>query len=58
MTARVFEAPGPGTWELDTTHFSRPISAYAAGFMSDSFVRGFKQGTERYGLLMSHLKSA
>ncbi len=58
MTARVFEAPGPGTWELDTTHFSKPISAYAAGFMSDSFVRGFKQGSERYGLLMSHLKSA
>jgi len=58
MTARVFEAPGPGTWELDATHFSKPISAYAAGFMSDSFVRGFKQGSERYGLLMSHLKSA
>jgi phosphohistidine swiveling domain-containing protein len=57
MRARVFEAPGPGTWELDTTHFSKPISAYAAGFMSDSFVRGFKQGCERYGLLMSHLKS-
>lgn len=58
MTARVFEAPGPGTWELDTTHFSKPISAYAAGFMSASFVRGFKEGTERYGLLMSHLQSA
>jgi len=26
--------------------------------MSDSFVRGFKQGSERYGLLMSHLQSA
>jgi phosphohistidine swiveling domain-containing protein len=58
MAARVFEAPGPGTWELDTTHFSKPLSAYAAGFMSDSFVRGFKQGSERYGLLMSHLQSA
>ena len=31
---------------------------FAARFMSDSFVRGFKQGSERYGLLMSHLKSA
>jgi pyruvate,water dikinase len=58
MTVRDFEAPGPGTWELDTTHFSRPISTYANGFMSDSFVRGFKQGSERYGLLMSHLQSA
>jgi len=58
MTARVFEAPGPGTWELDATHFSKPLSDYAAGFMSDSFVRGIKVGTERYGLLMSHLESA
>ena len=58
MTARVFEAPGPGTWELDTTHFSKPLSAYTSSFMSDSFDRGFKEGTERYGLLLSHLKSA
>jgi pyruvate,water dikinase len=26
--------------------------------MGDSFVRGFKEGTERFGLLMSHLESA
>jgi len=57
MTVRIFEAPGPGAWELDTTHFSKPLSAYTSGFSSDSFERGFKEGTERYGLLMSHLKS-
>jgi pyruvate,water dikinase len=57
MTARVFETPGPGTWELDTTHFSKPLSAYSSSFAPDSFERGFKEGTERYGLLMSHLKS-
>jgi pyruvate,water dikinase len=58
MSTRVFEAPGPGTWELDSTHFSRPLSAYTASVSGDSFLRGFKEGTERYGLLMSHLKSA
>jgi pyruvate,water dikinase len=58
MTTRVFEAPGPGTWELDTTHFSKPLSAYISSIKGDSLVRGFKEGTERYGLLMSHHKSA
>jgi phosphohistidine swiveling domain-containing protein len=58
MTTRVFEAPGPGTWELDMTHFSKPLSAYTSSIMGDSFVRGFKEGTERFGLLMSHLESA
>jgi pyruvate,water dikinase len=58
MTDKIFEAPGPGTWELDTTHFSKPLSAYTSSFMGDSLVRGFKEGTERFGLLMSHLKSA
>ena len=57
MTAIVFEAPGPGTWELGTTHYSKPISAYTSSFEPDSFERGFKEGTERYGLPMSHLKS-
>ena len=45
MTAGVFEAPGPGTWELDTTHFSKPLSAYTSSIMGDSFVRSFKEGT-------------
>jgi len=29
-----------------------------SSFASNSFERGFKEGTERYGLLMSHLESA
>ena len=58
MSTRVFEAPGPGTWELDTTHFSKPLSAYTSSIMGDSFPRGFKEGTERFGLLLSHLESA
>jgi len=58
MTTRVFEAPGPGTWELDTTHFAKPLSAYTSSIKGDSLVRGFKEGSERYGLLMSHHKSA
>ena len=58
MTARVFEAPGPGTWELDTTHYSKPLSAYTSSITGNAFVRGFKEGTERFGLLISHFRSA
>ena len=58
MADKTFEAPGPGTWELDSTHYSKPMSAYKSGFAPDSFTRGFKEGTERMGVLMSHLESA
>ena len=58
MADKTFAAPGPGTWELDSTHYSKPMSAYKSGFARDSFTRGFKEGTERMGLLMSHLESA
>jgi len=57
MTTRVFEAPGPGTWELDTTHFSKPLSAYTSSIMGVSFMRGFKEGCERFGLLISHIET-
>ena len=58
MTTRTYEAPGPGTWELDTTHFSKPITLYSREFLGDGLIRGFKEGTERYGLFLSHLKYA
>lgn len=58
MTDRTFEAPGPGTWELDTTHFSKPLTTYISSCSRESFRRGFTEGTERFGLLMSHLESA
>lgn len=51
-----FEAPGKGPWELESTHFGRPITAIAQKSFCEGFVRGFKEGTERYGLLLSHLK--
>jgi pyruvate,water dikinase len=58
MSEKIYTAPGPGTWELDTTHFSRPISQYCSGVAGPSFERGFKEGCERYGLFLSYLKSA
>jgi len=56
MNERTYEAPGPGTWELDATHLSKPLTLYTSSIFPDSLVRGFKEGTERYGLFLSHLQ--
>jgi pyruvate,water dikinase len=53
-----FTAPGKGPWELETTHFSRPVSRFAGETYADGFVQGFASGTARYGLLLDHLKPA
>ena len=34
------------------------MTLYSSGITPDQFVRGFKIGTERYGLLLSHLQPA
>lgn len=56
MSEVTYEAPGPGTWELETTHFQKPVSAYTQGLLAESLARGLRFGTERYGLLLSHLQ--
>jgi pyruvate,water dikinase len=51
-----FPAPGKGPWELETTHFSRPVARFTAAAYVAAFPRGFAEGTARYGLLIDHLK--
>lgn len=58
MVELTWEAPGPGAWELETTHASRPITPYWRTTFSEGFVRGFQFGTARYGLLLDHLEPA
>jgi pyruvate,water dikinase len=53
---RSFEPPGKGPWELESTHFSRPATAFAQAAFARGFVRGFTEGTARYGLLLDHLE--
>src|SRR3990170_4102402 len=53
---RVFEPPGKGPWELESTHASRPMTYLAQDAFKIGFVRGFKEGTARYGVLLSHLE--
>lgn len=56
VRGRVFEPPGKGPWELESTHNSRPLTLLAQAGFSEGFVRGFREGTARYGVLLDHLR--
>ena len=58
MTPLTYQAPGPGTWEQDATHFPRPATQFIIDVFREPFMRGFKEGSARYGLLFSHLEPA
>jgi phosphohistidine swiveling domain-containing protein len=51
-----FQAPGPGSWELEQTHFARPATRYMSTLISEPLARGFGEGTKRYGLLLDTLR--
>lgn len=50
-----FEPPGPGSWTLDATHFTRPVTRFVAEIFPGEFARGFGEGLKRYGLLLENL---
>jgi rifampicin phosphotransferase len=56
MSSIEFKAPGPGSWELEQTHFAKPATRYASTFVSDPLARGFAEGTKRYGLFLDTLR--
>ena len=47
-----FEPPGPGPWELDAVHFPRPVTRYWAEMHPEPFLRGFREFTGYYGMLL------
>ena len=50
-----FEAPGPGSWKLDSVHFPRPVTRYWVEMHPEAFVRGFREFTRFYGMLLDTL---
>jgi pyruvate,water dikinase len=54
-TEQTFAPPRPGTWFLDSTHFSRPATRFHAELFVPEFVRGFGDGFLRYGSLLEYL---
>jgi pyruvate,water dikinase len=44
------EPPGPGSWDLDSLHFPRPVTAYWAQMHPEPFSLGYGDMTAFYGL--------
>ena len=55
MNANTWEAPGKGPWEIESAHFSRPLSRFVQQPYMEGASRGFAAGCARYGLLLDHL---
>jgi rifampicin phosphotransferase len=53
-----FTPPGPGVWELESTHMMRPISRYMAATFPDAATAGFRSAMERYGALLEYVEFA
>jgi phosphohistidine swiveling domain-containing protein len=53
-----FLPPSPGAWEIERTHFTRPISRFAAAVFPANMKRGFSEATRAYGALLDHIELA
>ena len=55
VAEQTFAPPGPGSWFLDPTHFTRPVTRFHAELFPREFIRGFGEGFLRYGCLLEYL---
>jgi pyruvate,water dikinase len=55
-TTAPFVPPGPGTWQLDAVHFTRPVTRLFAGMFPAAFSQGFREGVRIYGALLDTLE--
>jgi pyruvate,water dikinase len=58
MSETGFPAPGPGSWQLDSSHYTRPLTAFVAQAIAAGFRRGLAEGAARYGLLLEGFEPA
>ncbi len=56
--SRVFEAPGPGSWQLQEVQFPRPMTAFVTQPQIAAFRRGMADGIARFGLLLEGFEPA
>lgn len=50
-----FEAPGPGSWSIDSVHFPKPCSRVHAELLVPNLTQGFRECALRYGLMVDTL---
>ena len=49
-----YAPPGPGAWQIDTTHVPRPETLFIREAQGEHFMRGFRSTTSRYGWLLDY----
>jgi hypothetical protein len=55
-TPTTWEAPGPGLWRRDLTHFPDAVTRFNTEFLIEFFNSiGMREGFRNYGLLLDHL---
>ena len=57
VAEQTFAPPGPGSWFLDPTHWTRPVTRFHAEIFPDAFQRGFGESLRRYGSLLEYLEA-
>jgi phosphohistidine swiveling domain-containing protein len=56
MHEQTFVPPGPGVWELESTHIMRPVSRAMEAVFPDAATAGFFEGMARYGMLLDGME--
>src|SRR5688500_12448462 len=57
VAEQTFAPPGPGSWFLDPTHWTRPVTRFHAEIFPEAFERGFGESLRRYGSLLEYLEA-
>ena len=57
VAEQTFAPPGPGSWFLDPTHWTRPVTRFQAEIFPGAFERGFGESLRRYGSLLEYLEA-
>ena len=55
VTEQRFAPPDPGSWFLDPTHWTRPLTRFQQEIFPEAFQRGFGESLRRYGSLLEYL---
>ena len=53
-----FTAPGPGVWEVESTHMIRPVSRAMSAILPGAATAGFRESMARYGMLLDYMEFA
>ena len=53
-----FTAPGPGVWEVESTHMIRPLSRAMSAILPGAATAGFRESMARYGMLLDSMEFA